>query len=638
MNLRKPRLLRSGVKSARQAADSLAGLRYAGATGDGVLRFLKVVQAKKLDRIAAVYVVGSWFLVQAGSIALPAFGAPGWTLRVLIAAAVVGLPLTLAGAWVAASHPRSAHHRSAPAVRHTDIAVLTSLGLVLAAIAGQLLFHWEWPSNMQRAGIASMSSTRPAPRAPAPTSIAVLPFTSMSDNQSDRYFSDGISAELISQLSHAPGLSVAARTSSFSFEGKSADIKTIAKALNVRFVLDGSVRVEGPRVRIEAELNSGEGFTLWSQTYSGDLSHILDLQDDIAGTIAQTLTHRLLRSGGATRHPASVKPEAYRDYLEGRYEMARRTDESLRKAIGLLQGVTRQQPDFAAGFAGLASAESDSAFNFSHRELIVPGLVAVRNTLRLDPGNTEALTAKAAFALMEWNWDAAAAVLHTILNLHDSDSEVLNMKALLLKYLGFPEQSLRAARASAEVDTLYGVAWANIASSLFELGRYEEASAAAANALALLPNQPDLMVEQCGAWAHSGHIAKAESMYATLMRTGAEEHAVGCNFEILLAKGDLAHARSLAHQLAGMPAERAPRLRETAGLYYLLVGEVEAALACFDQSYDRRELGLLTVSSSPQALAQLANNARWVALRNQPLFMQWQAAHNRIAADLQTNR
>jgi TolB-like protein/Tfp pilus assembly protein PilF len=606
--------------------------------GVGVQRFLKVVQTRKIDRIAAVYVIGSWFVVQAGSIALPAFGAPAWTLRVLIAGAVIGFPITLAAAWVARAHAHPARHGSASAVaRHTDMALLVALMLVTAAIAAELLIRWQ-RAPQARSALLPVSAVQSSGQRSPSTSIAVLPFTSMSDKPSDRYFSDGISTELISELSHTPGLRVAARTSSFSFRGKSADIKTIAKTLDVHFILDGAVRVEGAGVRIEAELSSGDGFTIWSQTYSGDLSHILDLQDEIAGSIAGTLTHRLFRPDERLRRPVAVKPEAYRDYLQARYELAQRTDESVRRAIALFRRVTALQPDFAEGFAGLASAESNAVFNFSHRELIGPGTAAVRTTVRLDPGNTEALVASAGLALVQWQWDAAAQALHKMLNLQGSDSNVLNMKGLLLKYLGFPEQSLRAARASAELDTLYGVAWANIASSLFELGRYRGASAAAANALALLPNQPDLMVEQCGAWAHSGSVQQAQAMVAGLSQAQATEHAEGCRFEIALAAGNVTEAKRLAGQLVNAPPQRSPRLRETAGQYYLLAGDVPTALSLFENAYDRKDLGLLTLAGDPSIVSRLRGNSRWEALWRRPLLVQWRAAHSRIAAELGAGR
>src|SRR5256885_11551283 len=105
-------------------------------------RLLKVVQSRKIDRVAGLYVIGSWFVVQAGSIALPAFGAPAWTLRALIAGAVIGLPITLAAAWFAQAHAHPPRRGSSPAGRHADMALLAGVILVSAAIAAEFLVRW----------------------------------------------------------------------------------------------------------------------------------------------------------------------------------------------------------------------------------------------------------------------------------------------------------------------------------------------------------------------------------------------------------------------------------------------------------------------------------------------------------------
>lgn len=355
--------------------------------------FFNAIRARKIDRAAAFYAVAGWALVQGAAIALPLFGAPQWSLRALIALVAVGFPLTLAFVWVAAPHPNTSKKAHLPpAARHTDIVLLIALGLVFAAIATQLMLGLIRPTSAirtfhSRAAIASKPALALSGLRSNPTSIAVLPFMSMSADPSNRYFSAGISAELISELSHVPDLRVAARASSFSFQDKSTDVTTIAHALKVGAVLDGSVRVEGTRVRIEAELSSDDGFTIWSQTYDGELSHILDLQDEIASAITEALTHRLLgKSEFSAGRPASINPEAYREYLEARYDFAQRNDASVANAIDLLKQVTALQPNFADGFAALAMVESASAFDFGHREFIGPAQVAVQATLRLDPG------------------------------------------------------------------------------------------------------------------------------------------------------------------------------------------------------------------------------------------------------------
>jgi adenylate cyclase len=593
-------------------------------------RLIKALQARKIDRVAAVYVVAAWVLVQAASIALPAFGAPGWVLRALIALAVIGLPLTLAGAWVAASHlrPGELPHTA----RYTDIALLSTLGVVILAIALQSVYSFfRVPAPLPQAAPAAASVSAPAQQ-PPDTSIAVLPFASMSGDPSNRYFSDGVSAELIARLSQDPALRVAARESSFSFEGRNTDIRTIANALHVRSVLDGNVRTEGKHVRIEAELVS-DGFTIWSHSYDGELTHILDLQDQIASAISEALTHRLLAAPASGR-PTSIDPEAYRQYLEGRFDLDQHTETSVLKAIILLKEVTRLAPGYADGFAALAKAENIIAINFGHREYIAPGEAAVEEAFRLDPGNVQALLAHAYFSLEQWDWLSAAADLKKARRIGGSGSEILKLQAVLFKYLNFMDRSLAAARASAALDPLNFIAWANIAGGLIAAKQYDDASAAAANALGLMPGQPDVLVEQCGAYAHSGRTDDARVIATQLAQSAGGKYADACRFEIDVATGEMTEAHKMADSLSRTADTGISGLHETIGQYYLLAGDTKTALDWFERAYDHRDLGLFAVRVDGSTPKSLFSEPRWKALWQKPQMKNWQTAHDLVAADI----
>ncbi len=166
-------------------------------------------------------------------------------------------------------------------------------------------------------------------------SIAVLPFDNMSPEKENEYFSDGISEEIINALAKVSSLRVAARTSSFAFKGKNVDIKTIAQALQVNSVLEGSVRKAGKRVRITAQLiNVVDGYHLWSERYDRDLDDVFAIQDEISLAIVDALKTKLF--GG--EHEALVKRhtenlEAYELYLKGRYSFYKRTVEDLKTSI-----------------------------------------------------------------------------------------------------------------------------------------------------------------------------------------------------------------------------------------------------------------------------------------------------------------
>src|SRR5207244_11096785 len=158
-------------------------------------------------------------------------------------------------------------------------------------------------------------------------SIAVLPFVNMSDDKEQGYFSDGISEELLNLLSKVPQLKVAARTSSFSFKGKGAEIPEIARQLHVANVLEGSVRKSGDQLRITAQLiRAAEGYHLWSETYDRKMDDIFKIQDEIAGEVVKELKVKLL---GAAPKVRTTDPKAYALYLQARGLGPRQTPDTL---------------------------------------------------------------------------------------------------------------------------------------------------------------------------------------------------------------------------------------------------------------------------------------------------------------------
>ncbi len=200
-------------------------------------------------------------------------------------------------------------------------------------------------------GVAASIAPVPAPL-PQKASIAVLPFDNMSGDDAKVYFSDGISEEILNDLANVRALRVAARASSFSFKGKNTDIKTIARMLAVRTVLQGSVRQSGERIRITAQLvNASDGYVIWSSSFDRDLTDVLTVQDEIARAITASLTDRLLPHQLPKPKPrlAAINADAYRAYLQGQYYLlGPRTPEGAVKALALFPA----RHGATAGFCG----------------------------------------------------------------------------------------------------------------------------------------------------------------------------------------------------------------------------------------------------------------------------------------------
>ena len=253
---------------------------------------------------------------------------------------------------------------------------------------------------------AALKHAHVAPAKEAP-SIAVLPFASMSPDAENEFFSDGISEEIINALGQITGVRVAARTSSFSFKGKSVDVADIARRLDVRHVLEGSVRKAGARVRVMAQLvDTSTGFQLWSERYDRQIADIFDVQDEIARAIVE----RLKVSFDAGAAPRLVKVAtnnmaAYQEYLKGRAMLYRRGP-WITRALESFQNAATLDPGYAQAWAGVADAFTTlSYYGYRRPEEVMPAAVdAATRATAADPESAEAHNALAAAALL-WERD-----------------------------------------------------------------------------------------------------------------------------------------------------------------------------------------------------------------------------------------
>ena len=259
------------------------------------------------------------------------------------------------GTVAARQTPAPSAAAKAPPRRGALLAVAAITVAVLAYIVADK-FWWSQHVAGRPVVAAAASATIATPEArsfsPPPHSIAVLPFVNMSDDKGQNYFSDGLTEEVLNSLARLNELQVAARTSSFSFQGEHPDITTVAHKLNVGAVLEGSVRRSGNTVRITTQLVNGvTGFHLWSETYDRDLKDVLKLQTEIANAVASALKVTLLGDVaarielGGTRNPA-----AFDAYLRGqKAHSAAHSDKEYEPAIAAFTEAVGARPELCAG-------------------------------------------------------------------------------------------------------------------------------------------------------------------------------------------------------------------------------------------------------------------------------------------------
>ncbi len=342
-----------------------------------------------------------------------------------------------------------------------------------------------------------VSEVIPSAQVAPATSVAVLPFVNMSGDSAKEYFSDGFSEELINDLAKNPHLRVAARTSSFAFKGKNEDVETIARALRVRAIVEGSARDAGDRVRITAQLiDAGSGYHIWSETYDRNLADILAVQDEIAREIATALTHKLVPAAPGRK----IDPAIYRLYLLGRQQLALFSADGTARALALFREVTARQPDFADGFAALANATMASrvVWDPAHTESdFVAAHDAAQRALSLDPGNVEAREIRARLEMQEWNWSAAAADLRTLIAEYPNSPLVLSALRQFYTYMDFPDQELAVWRRAVSLDSVSDRDRYILAYELIRNHRSQEAIGVANAILAHQPNAPLALTQLC---------------------------------------------------------------------------------------------------------------------------------------------
>jgi len=313
-----------------------------------------------------------------------------------------------------------------------------------------------------------------APAAATARTIAVLPFTNMSADAREEYFSDGLTDELIGTLSQVKALRVTSRTSAFVFKGQNRDVRSIGRLLNVGTVLEGSVRKAGDRVRVTAQLiSTADGFHLWSETFERDGTDIFAIQADLALRIATALEAKLTTAERQriARTPTSDSL-AHTLYLQARYFYGQRRSGSLAKAIDYYQRAIGEDPQYADAYAGLAAVYPPLGVHGyispseGRKRMREPAMKAAA----LDPGSAQAHTALGGYRYAyEWNWPATEYEFRKAIALNPAAAH--GWYSVYLTAMHRNEEAVREARKDAEGGPLSAVSYSQLGFTLVIAGR-----------------------------------------------------------------------------------------------------------------------------------------------------------------------
>jgi TolB-like protein/class 3 adenylate cyclase/Flp pilus assembly protein TadD len=408
------------------------------------------------------------------------------------------------------------------AVHRRKVGVGTCLVLAMMLVAlGVLFWKQSAANNSSRAGsepsrskpAAVQPSTPLAVPAPDQKSVAVLAFANLSEDKANEYFSDGLSEELLNVLAKVPGLKVSARTSAFHFKGKDTPIPEIARQLDVAYVVEGSVRTSGNRVRITAQLiKAQDGFHVWSDSFDRELKDIFAVQDEIAGLIAHNLSLQMkvgAEGGPAVPHGGTENLEAYDLFLRGRQLWNKRTGQNLERAIGYFQQATEKDPKFAAAYAGLGLSYCllPIYMDVPQSEAYPKARAAAQRALELDPRSAEAHTSLGLCSAGEDDAISAEAAYRQALVCNPNYATAHQWYGEFLAQRGRADQAWAEASLALALDPLSPVIHCDAGEALWYGRRYDEALLQIDKALQL---SPDYLL----AYVYRGQVKIMQQKYA----------------------------------------------------------------------------------------------------------------------------
>jgi TolB-like protein/Flp pilus assembly protein TadD len=472
------------------------------------------------------------------------------------------------------------------------------LAVVLAAVAAYLIVEKPWTAKSVAA-------------APPPHSIAVLPFADMSEKKDQEYFSDGLSEELIDLLTKIPDLRVPARTSSFYFKGKSETIATIARALGVANVLEGSVRKAGDQLRVTVQLiRADNGYHLWSETYDRELKDVFRVQDEIAQAVVSALKLKLAPGQQAEHAHGTTNTEAYVQYLLGRQLYFRANNvEDFSQAISAYRKAIAGDPNYAAAYAGLALAKAWRADRVGDTTKgIADARADAEKAVVLGPEQPEGYEARS-YIRSSWGWDwaGAQADVEKALGLDAGNADARRRYVELLARLGRLPEAIAEGKRAIELDPLNADSWRGLANALNASGNRAAAMEAIHRALEIRTGDRITTYWFAVIQLTEGKAAEALETF----RMG--DHDGFLLTGIAMAECTLHHGsesqRALDEAIARFANDAAYQIAEA----YAWCGEKDLAFQWLERAYKQRDGGLAGIQWDP-LLVSLRGDVRYAVL------------------------
>jgi TolB-like protein/Flp pilus assembly protein TadD len=519
---------------------------------------------------------------------------PQFASRIAAVLAAAGSPAAMPAA---TAEPGSAVAAAAPSVLvsgNSMAAARRHIGLGAGLLAGALallgLLVWHpWRPALNPAAQPAPAGLTADAGSSGGKSVAVLPFTDLSEKHDQEYFSDGLAEELIDSLTKIPNLRVPARTSSFSFKGRSVTVGEIGRALGVTHILEGSVRKSGDRLRITAQLvRADNGFHLWSQTYDRDAHDIFAVQDDIAKSVSQQLQISLLGASAPAPQQAT-SPEVYELYLKARALAAGDTAADLDQAVELFHKALDLDPNYAPAWAWLAQC---------HTRRVAQGLdssgkgyaeatAAARRAIALNPALPEAYVALGVTLTQhDHDWAGARDAFSKALALDPGNASALGALGHLSAAAGRPSDAVAYFRRAVQADPLNLMERKYLGRALTYARASAEGAAEVRAAMAVNPSFPGLHYELGRALLMSGDTAGANQAFLGEQDPNWRPLSLPLAYAAIR---DLPQARTALAALAARPDGAEFQIAET----YALLGDKQHAFEWLEKARVNHDPGIV---------------------------------------------
>ena len=565
--------------------------------------FFSELKRRNVYKVAVAYAVVAWLLVQAASILLPTFEAPTWVMKALVVIIALGFVLAVSISWAFEMTPEGMKRtadvspdelRSLPYwSKRKFVAFIIGIAVIAAALlAFQLL-------RQPRSSIASSADSK---------SIAVLPFESLSEEKSNAYFADGIQDEILARLSKIGDLKVISRTSTQKYKSAPNNLREIAQQLGVANILEGSVQKAGDQVRITVQLiNALKDDHLWADTYDRKMIDIFGVESDVAQKIASALQTKLTgKEKAAITSRGTDNAQAYETYLRALALNNSQSDADSARMRDLFREAVRMDPKFADAWAWLAEMESIRYF-FPEESPAQKdrARTAAETALRLAPDLADAQGAMGLYYYyVERNFDEALRWLDRARATAPNDQKFIRVTALVQRRQGKLDEAIALEKRGAELDPLNVQIWVELATSYRGERDLEQARAILDRALAISPNDANIIAAKAETFTAGGDLEKSWEMLRDL-KFGPNDEGFGHVLTVAIARRDYDETIRRINQMREsgkeLPLFRAVDRSITAQIEFTR-GHVAAAAPLLNEAerelnelHDRHEGGIIVL-------------------------------------------